>query len=374
MSVLNSTKRDHTTSLAFLDPNGGVGLQRYDTLKYRQFDKLTDKQLGFFWRPEEVDVLRDAKDFKELTDNEKHIFTSNLKRQILLDSVQGRAPVESFGPIVSLPELENWIITWTFSETIHSRSYTHIIRNVYSNPSKIFDEMMDIKEINDCGNDITTYYDDLIEYSSWFNLLGAGTHTVNGKKIVIDLYELKKKLWICLASVNILEGVRFYVSFACSWAFAELKKMEGNAKIIKFIARDENLHLASTQQLMKLLPQDDPEFVKISAECEPILIKMFDDAVIQEKEWADYLFKDGSMIGLNAHLLHEYVEWIANKRMTAVNLPTKYKGGSNPLPWTQKWIAGGDVQVAPQETEISSYIVGGTKQDVDGDTFKGFSL
>jgi ribonucleoside-diphosphate reductase beta chain len=188
------------------------------------------------------------------------------------------------------------------------------------------------------------------------------------------LYELKKKLWICLASVNILEGVRFYVSFACSWAFAELKKMEGNAKIIKFIARDENLHLASTQQLMKLLPQDDPDFVKISAECEPILIKMFDDAVIQEKEWADYLFKDGSMIGLNAHLLHEYVEWIANKRMTAVNLPTKYKGGSNPLPWTQKWIAGGDVQVAPQETEISSYIVGGTKQDVDGDTFKGFSL
>ena len=374
MSVLNSTKRDHTTSLAFLDPNGGVGLQRYDTLKYRQFDKLTDKQLGFFWRPEEVDVLRDAKDFKELTDNEKHIFTSNLKRQILLDSVQGRAPVESFGPIVSLPELENWIITWTFSETIHSRSYTHIIRNVYSNPSKIFDEMMDIKEINDCGNDITTYYDDLIEYSSWFNLLGAGTHTVNGKKIVIDLYELKKKLWICLASVNILEGVRFYVSFACSWAFAELKKMEGNAKIIKFIARDENLHLASTQQLMKLLPQDDPDFVKISAECEPILIKMFDDAVIQEKEWADYLFKDGSMIGLNAHLLHEYVEWIANKRMTAVNLPTKYKGGSNPLPWTQKWIAGGDVQVAPQETEISSYIVCGTKQDVDGDTFKGFSL
>ena len=374
MSVLNSTKRDHTTSLAFLDPNGGVGLQRYDTLKYRQFDKLTDKQLGFFWRPEEVDVLRDSKDFKELTDNEKHIFTSNLKRQILLDSVQGRAPVESFGPIVSLPELENWIITWTFSETIHSRSYTHIIRNVYSNPSKIFDEMMDIKEINDCGNDITTYYDDLIEYSSWFNLLGAGTHTVNGKKIVIDLYELKKKLWICLASVNILEGVRFYVSFACSWAFAELKKMEGNAKIIKFIARDENLHLASTQQLMKLLPQDDPDFVKISAECEPILIKMFDDAVIQEKEWADYLFKDGSMIGLNAHLLHEYVEWIANKRMTAVNLPTKYKGGSNPLPWTQKWIAGGDVQVAPQETEISSYIVGGTKQDVDGDTFKGFSL
>jgi len=374
MSVLNSTKRDHTTSLAFLDPKGGVGLQRYDTLKYRQFDKLTDKQLGFFWRPEEVDVLRDAKDFKDLTPNEQHIFTSNLKRQILLDSVQGRAPVESFGPIVSLPELENWIITWTFSETIHSRSYTHIIRNVYSDPSKIFDTMMDIKEINECGDDITAYYDDLIEYSSWYNLLGEGKHKVNGKTVEIDLYELKKKLWMCLASVNVLEGIRFYVSFACSWAFAELKKMEGNAKIIKFIARDENVHLASTQQLMKLLPSDDKDFVKIAKECEPELIKMFEDAVEQEKQWADYLFKDGSMIGLNAQLLKEYVEWIAHKRMTAVGLPSSYKGGSNPLPWTQKWIAGGDVQVAPQETEISSYVVGGTKQDVDSDTFKGFSL
>ena len=374
MSVLNSTKRDHTTSLAFLDPKGGVGLQRYDTLKYRQFDKLTDKQLGFFWRPEEVDVLRDAKDFKDLTPNEQHIFTSNLKRQILLDSVQGRAPVESFGPIVSLPELENWIITWTFSETIHSRSYTHIIRNVYSDPSKIFDTMMDIKEINECGDDITAYYDDLIEYSSWYNLLGEGKHKVNGKTVEIDLYELKKKLWMCLASVNVLEGIRFYVSFACSWAFAELKKMEGNAKIIKFIARDENVHLASTQQLMKLLPSDDKDFVKIAKECEPELIKMFEDAVEQEKQWANYLFKDGSMIGLNAQLLKEYVEWIAHKRMTAVGLPSSYKGGSNPLPWTQKWIAGGDVQVAPQETEISSYVVGGTKQDVDSDTFKGFSL
>ena len=374
MSVLNSTKRDHTTSLAFLDPKGGVGLQRYDTLKYRQFDKLTDKQLGFFWRPEEVDVLRDAKDFKDLTPNEQHIFTSNLKRQILLDSVQGRAPVESFGPIVSLPELENWIITWTFSETIHSRSYTHIIRNVYSDPSKIFDTMMDIKEINECGDDITAYYDDLIEYSSWYKLLGEGKHKVNGKTLEVDLYELKKKLWMCLASVNVLEGIRFYVSFACSWAFAELKKMEGNAKIIKFIARDENVHLASTQQLMKLLPSDDPDYAKIAKECEADLIKMFEDAVEQEKQWADYLFKDGSMIGLNAQLLKEYVEWIANKRMTAVGLPSSYKGGSNPLPWTQKWIAGGDVQVAPQETEISSYVVGGTKQDVDAETFKGFSL
>ena len=375
MSVFDVQNRvDHTAVASFLDPSGGPTIQRYDTLKYKQFDQLTDKQLGFFWRPEEVDIYQDAKDFKALTEHEQHIFTSNLKRQILLDSVQGRAPAESFGSIVSLPELENWIITWTFSETIHSRSYTHIIRNVYSDPSKIFDTMMDIKEINECGDDITAYYDDLIEYSSWYNLLGEGKHKVNGKTIEIDLYELKKKLWMCLASVNVLEGIRFYVSFACSWAFAELKKMEGNAKIIKFIARDENVHLASTQQLMKLLPSDDKDFVKIAKECEPELIKMFEDAVEQEKQWANYLFKDGSMIGLNAQLLKEYVEWIAHKRMTAVGLPSSYKGGSNPLPWTQKWIAGGDVQVAPQETEISSYVVGGTKQDVDSDTFKGFSL
>jgi len=375
MSVLNLKKnRDHTKSLAFLDPKGGVGMQRYDTLKYRQFDKLTDKQLGFFWRPEEVDVLRDAKDFKDLTPWEQHIFTSNLKRQILLDSVQGRSPNMAFLPLVSLPELETWIETWAFSETIHSRSYTHIIRNVYNDPSKVFDEMYEIKEITDCAGDITKYYDDLIQYTNWYNMLGVGEHTVNGKKITVNEYELKKKLWLCLASVNVLEGVRFYVSFACSWAFAELKKMEGNAKIIKFIARDENVHLASTQQLMKLLPTDDKDYAKIRTETEAEVTQMFTDAVEQEKAWADYLFRDGSMIGLNAELLKEYVEWIANKRMISVGYSSEFKGGSNPLPWTQKWIAGGDVQVAPQETEISSYVVGGTKQDVNENTFSGLSL
>ena len=375
MSVLNANQRNrHLESLMFLDPNGGVDIQRYDTLKYKQFDKLTDKQLGFFWRPEEVDVLRDAADFKQLTEHEKHIFTSNLKRQILLDSVQGRAPADSFNPLVSLPELENWVTTWTFNETIHSRSYTHIIRNVYSNPSVIFDEMMDIEEIVDCASDISKHYDDLIEMGQWYNLLGEGTHTVNGKKITVDLYELKKLIWKAMVSVNILEGVRFYVSFACSWAFAELKKMEGNAKIIKLICRDENVHLGSTQTLLKLMPKDDPDFAKIQQETQDEMVQLFVDAVDQEKAWADYLFKDGSMIGLNAQLLHDYVEWTANKRMTAIGLSSPYKGGSNPLPWTQKWIAGAEVQVAPQETEISSYVIGGTKQDVNGSTFAGMKL
>src|SRR6056300_277026 len=295
MTVLNKTTTNHTTAKMFFDEP--LGMQRFDTLKYRAFDKLTDKQLGFFWRPEEVDILRDASDFKNLTDHEQHIFTSNLKRQIVLDSVQGRAPAESFGSIVSLPELENWIITWTFSETIHSRSYTHIIRNVYANPSKVFDEMLDIQEIVDCAKDISEYYDASIRANSLYNLFGEGEHKVTYGKtgmtetIDVNMYDLKKKLWLALNSINVLEGVRFYVSFACSWAFAELKKMEGNAKIIKFIARDENTHLAASQTIIKSLPKDDPDFEKIAKECEPQVIKMFEDAVQQEKEWAEYLFK-----------------------------------------------------------------------------------
>tara|TARA_Y100000385_G_scaffold285960_1_gene346913 strand:+ start:1278 stop:2375 length:1098 start_codon:yes stop_codon:yes gene_type:complete len=365
MTVLDTkNKTHHTKATMFLDPTGGPVVQRYDTLKYKQFDKLTDKQLGFFWRPEEVDITKDATDFKNLTDFEQHIFTSNLKRQIILDSVQGRSPNLAFLPIVSLPELETWIETWAFSETIHSRSYTHIIRNVYPDPSKVFDEMLDIQEICDCADSITENYDKLIEY----NLLRE-----KGYK-TYDEYEHKKAIWLAIMSVNILEGVRFYVSFACSWAFAELKRMEGNAKIIKLIARDENVHLASTQQMLKFLPKDDPDFEKIRKETYAECTQMFVDAVEQEKTWADYLFKDGSIIGLNAELLKQYVEFIAAKRMHAVGQEKIYNSGTNPLPWTQAWITGGSVQVAPQETEISSYVIGGTKQDVDDNTFKGFSL
>ena len=348
MRVISKAEKSHLERNMFFD--GEVEIARYDQVKYPQFEKLTSKQLGFFWRPEEVDIVRDSKDFRSLTESEQHIFTSNLKRQILLDSVQGRAPNLAFLPIVSLPELETWIETWSFSETIHSRSYTHIIRNIYSNPGEVFDSIMDIKPIVDCAKDIGKYYDRLIEFPT------------------------KSNLWLALNSVNALEGIRFYVSFACSWAFTELKKMEGNAKIIKLICRDENVHLGSTQQLLKLLPQDDPDFVSIKKEYSEEVTKMFDDVVIQEKEWADYLFKDGSMIGLNAEVLKDYVDWIANKRRTAIGMPIVGKGGSNPLPWTQKWISGGDVQVAPQETEITSYVVGGVKKDVEDNTFAGLTL
>lgn len=382
MSVFdtNSGRKNHTDSLAFLDPNGGVTVQRFDRMKYPQFDRLTESQLGFFWRPQEVAILKDATDFRDLSPHEQHIFTSNLKRQIILDSVQGRAPMAAFGPLISLPEIESFVTAWTFSESIHSRSYTHIIRNVYADPGVVFDSMMEIAEIADCAKDISKHYDRLIELTKWYDLLGEGWHTIvtnDGAKLEINvsLREIKKALWLALMSVNVLEGVRFYVSFACSWAFAELKQMEGNAKIIKFIARDENLHLAATQTLLKLLPRDDPDFVSIAEETREEAIQLFRDAVDQEKAWASYLFKDGSIIGLNEELLTDYVEWIADRRLVAVGLPAIYgTKPANPLPWTQKWISGQDVQVAPQESEKNDYIIGAVKQDVGKDTFKGFSL
>ena len=357
MPILKKNKQSHLKKNMFFDE--GVDIARYDQLKYPQLDKITEKQLGFFWRPEEVDVSKDKKDFHELSKHEQHIFTSNLKRQILLDSVQGRAPNLAFLPICSLPELENWIETWSFFETIHSRSYTHIIRNIYPNPSIVFDSMLDVKEIVECGNDIATYYDDLIDCNN------SATNTK----------QHKQSLWMCMMSANALEGIRFYVSFACSWAFAELKKMEGNAKIIKFIARDENTHLAGTTTLLKLMRREDKEMEKIAKESEKECTALFVKVIEQEKQWAEYLFRNGSMIGLNESILKDYVEWVGSKRMRAVGLTSPYSvPQANPLPWTEKWIAGGNVQVAPQETEISSYVVGGVKKDVDDNTLKGLSL
>jgi ribonucleoside-diphosphate reductase beta chain len=371
-SVFNSeNKKDHMNVKAFFDDAPTIA--RFDKQKYPFLEKLTRQQMGFFWVPDEVDLTRDSKDFRALTDHEQHIFTSNLKRQILLDSVQGRAPTVAFGPICSLPELENWIVAWTFSESVHSRSYTHIIRNVYSDPSKVLDDILNMQEIVDCAKDISKNYDDLIELNNDRENPHQGYDWTYNKTDDPE-YAHKKALWLALMSVNILEGIRFYVSFACSWAFAELKKMEGNAKIIKLICRDENLHLAGTQQLLKVLPNDDPDFMKIREETRDECLEMFRSAAEQEKAWADYLFKDGSMIGLNKELLSEYVEWITNRRLQAASLPTLYKTGSNPLPWTQKWISGSEVQVAPQETELSSYIIGQVKQDVDTNTFKGMSL
>ena len=365
MAVLNTQKFDHTEKMAFFD--GELGMQRYDTIKYRAFDKLTDKQLGFFWRPEEVDILKDAKDFKELTENERHVFTSNLKRQILLDSVQGRAPAEAFNPITSLPELENWITTWTFSETIHSRSYTYIMKNVYPDPTAVLDTIIETPEIMARAKTVTEAYDKFITYAHKYHLDGKGSEK-----------ELKKLLYLTLVNVNILEGIRFYVSFACSFAFGELKLMEGSAKIISLIARDENLHLAVSQNIINNYRRNegDKDMLDIIKETEQEVYDMYDTAVQQEKEWAKFLFKDGSMIGLNDTLLNQYVEFMANKRMKAIGLKGPYDQptNNNPLPWTTHWLNSRGLQNAPQETEIESYVVGGIKQDVEKETFKGFKL
>ena len=335
-----------------------VDIARYDQVKYPHIQKLQEKMSSFFWTPDEIDVTKDKIDFNKLTESEQHIFTSNLKRQILLDSVQGRSPNIALLPICSLPEVELLIETWAFFETIHSKSYTHLIRNVYPNPSVVFDEMVTIKEIVECGADVSKYYDNLIQFKGKYGS-----------------YEHKKALYLCMMSIFILEGIRFYVSFACSWAFAELKNMEGNAKIIKLIARDENTHLSASIMIIKGLMKEDKDYEKIKDDTEEEVMGMFMSAIEQERDWCDYLFQDGSMIGLNADLLKEYIEWIAAKRIKTVGYPVPFHvSKANPLPYTEKWIGGGNVQVAPQETEITSYLVGGVKQDIEADTLKGLSL
>lgn len=355
-SVFKINTKGHMEKDLFFDE--GVDIARYDMVKYPPLQKLYEKMLSFYWTPDEIDVTKDKLDFNKLTPNEQHIFTSNLKRQILLDSVQGRSPDLALLPLASNPELELLIETWAFFETIHSRSYTHVIRNVYANPSKIFDEITSIPEISECGTAISEHYDNLINY--------RGTY---------GDYKHKKLLYLCLISIYILEGIRFYVSFACSWAFAELKQMEGNAKIIKLIARDENTHLAASLNIIRTLIKEDKDFVKIKEETNDEVAALFEEALTQEEEWCDYLFGNGSMIGLNAELLKEYVRWIGAKRIKSLNYTVPFSTHlHNPLPWTEKWISGGSVQVAPQETEITSYVVGGTKQDVTETTFKGLSL
>ncbi|NLY63467.1 MAG: ribonucleotide-diphosphate reductase subunit beta [Alcaligenaceae bacterium] len=354
-----------------------VNVARYDQQKYEIFEKLIEKQLSFFWRPEEVDVSQDRIDYAALPEHEKHIFISNLKYQTLLDSIQGRSPNVALLPLVSIPELETWIETWSFSETIHSRSYTHIIRNIVTNPSMVFDDIVVNEHILDRARDISMYYDDLIKLTQLHNLFGEGEHNLNGKVVKVSLRELKKQLYLCLMAVNALEAIRFYVSFACSFAFAERELMEGNAKIIKLIARDEALHLTGTQHMLNILRSgdDDPEMAEIAKEVHQDCFDLFKKAAIQEKEWAEYLFKDGSMIGLNKDILCQYVEYITNLRMQAVGLEPAFAGSKqNPIPWINAWLSSDNVQVAPQEVEISSYLIGQIDAEVNADALQQFEL
>ena len=376
MTVFNTEEVDTKKQPMFFGKP--LGVQRYDNFKYNQFENLTKQQLGYFWRPEEVSLQKDRGDYQSLRPEQKHIYTSNLKYQIMLDSVQGRAPGMAFLPYCSLPELEACMEVWSFMEMIHSRSYTYVIKNVYPDPSEVFDKILTDDRILQRAASVTESYDTFINYAQEW---GQGHMWEDGWKAsptsVWTRKDLKRHLYRAVANVNILEGIRFYVSFACSFAFGELKLMEGSAKIISLIARDENQHLAITQNIINNWRKgDDPEMTEIVKEEEQWTYKMFDRCVNEEKIWAEYLFKDGSMIGLNDKLLHQYVEWIANKRMKAIGLKPVYDipARNNPLPWTQHWISSKGLQVAPQETEVESYIVGGIKQDVKKDTFSGFKL
>ena len=376
MTVFNSHEVDTKKQPMFFGKP--LGVQRYDSYKYPIFERLTTTQLGYFWRPEEVSLQKDRSDYQMLRPEQKHIFTSNLKYQVMLDSVQGRGPGMAFSPYCSLPELEACMGVWEFMEQIHSRSYTHIIKNVYSDPSEVFDTILKDDRILERAESVTSAYNDFINSAHQYDQSNWWKGDMRGHiSARMEIKDLKRKLYRAVANVNILEGIRFYVSFACSFAFGELKLMEGSAKIISLIARDENQHLAITQTILKNWRNgDDPDMVEIAKEEEPWLIKTFERTVDEEKRWAEYLFKDGSMIGLNDKLLQQYVEWVANRRIRAIGFKPIYDvpARNNPLPWTEHWISSKGLQVAPQETEVESYIVGGIKQDVKKDTFSGFKL
>ena len=376
MTVFNTSYVDSKKQPMFF--GSPLGVQRYDSYKYPVFDKLTQQQLGYFWRPEEVSLQKDRADYQTLRPEQKHIFTSNLKYQILLDSVQGRGPGMAFIPYCSLPELEACMTVWEFMEMIHSRSYTYIIKNVYPDPSEVFDSILNNDKILERASSVTGAYDDFINSSQQYGTSNDWIFAQEGAGYAKESrIELKRKLYRAIANVNILEGIRFYVSFACSFAFGELKLMEGSAKIISLIARDENQHLVITQNILnKWREGDDPEMQQIAKEEEEWVRGAFENCVNEEKRWAEYLFKDGSMIGLNDKLLWSYVEWIANRRMKAIGLKPLYdiSAKNNPLPWTEHWISSKGLQVAPQETEVESYVVGGIKQDITKDSFSGFKL
>lgn len=363
-TVFNRNEIDFTKEPMFFGADQNV--QRYDVFKYPQLDKLNQTMLGYFWRPEEVSLQKDRSDYAEFRPEQKHIFTSNLKYQTLLDSVQGRGPSLAFLPYISNPELEGCVITWDFFETIHSRSYTHIIKNVYSNPAEVFDTILNDKEIVKRAISVTENYDRFSKIAEDYFHKGKGT-----------IQDVKKQLYLAMVNVNILEGLRFYVSFACTFAFGELKLMEGSAKIISLIARDESQHLALSTHIIKNWQQgDDADMLKIVKDNNDTVYEMYKNCVAEEKAWARHLMKDGSIIGLNETLLDRYVEFIANKRLKAIGLDPIFEQPvtQNPLPWTQHWLSSSGLQVAPQETEVESYIVGGVKQDVTKETFKGFKL
>jgi ribonucleoside-diphosphate reductase beta chain len=376
IQVFNKNNVDFTKQYMFFGEQPNVS--RFDIPRYDIYTKLYEKQWGFFWQPSEVDLSKDNRDFKTLPENEQHIFVKNLLFQSLLDSVQSRAPALALIPHVSLPELESMIELWTAFESLHNFSYQWIVKGVFNDSTEILDGIVLDPHILQRADAVAKYYDEFLEYSSWYRVLGRGKHTiiseVDGETTtkVFDLNEreLKRRLLLCMASINVLEGVRFYASFACSFAFAERGLMEGNAKVISLIARDENLHLALTQNILKKWAsgEDDPVMAELWQENQEVITQMYIDCVAQEREWSAYLFQYGPMLGLTEDILNEYSSYIAGKRMRAIGLKHNFPS-KNPLGWTDKYLNGADNQVAPQEAEISNYVVGAVEHDVTEDTF-----
>jgi ribonucleoside-diphosphate reductase beta chain len=366
-----------------------VGIARYDKVRYPQFNKLTERAHSYNWIPDEVDLTKDVKDFRKLMESEQEIVITNLRRQILSDTFAARGPSITLLPLVSQPELETWIQTWAFFETVHSRSYTHIIRTVFpTDPGRVLDGILDVPEIVSSVKDTSDVFDRLYKYGALYNLYREGVLVIERPGTPANAYrdsfrdelyisekELKKLIYLAFVQMNILEGIRFYVSFACTWAFAEQRKMmEGNAKVLKLICRDENLHLAGTQHVIKVL-SEDPDFEDIIKETEPEVRQMFRDAVKQEQDFAKFVLRKGSTLGLSVEILSSYVEHRAHKCMSLLGYESDYKHASQDnMPWTKKWISGGDVQVAPQETQITSYRIGVLDTAVNENAFEGYKL
>lgn len=372
-TIYNQSKVDFGAQPLFFgaEPN----IARNDMMKYPQLERMDKKMQSFFWQPEEIALLKDRNDYLNMGAGARHMFLENLRFQTLLDSVQERGPTLAFLPVCSLPELEQCLITWGFFEKIHSQSYQYIIKNVFPDPTPVFDVITEHAQIASRAATVTAAYDDYI--NAYYRHVGArqlGISQDDERFSIPSEYELKKKLYKALMSVNVLEGIRFYVSFACNFALAENKLMVGSASILKLICRDENLHLGLTQTLIRSMinGNEGEEWFTIANECADESLEMFEVAVSQEKEWAKYLFSEGDILGLNANILGQYVDHISNKRLTSIKLPNIFKKTENPLPWMDKWISSKDVQVAPQETEIVAYVSSsGINSDVRPDDFKG---
>jgi ribonucleoside-diphosphate reductase beta chain len=344
-----STKTDYLNRKMFLDPAGPVTIQRFEEVKYKKIADFETTARGFFWVPEEISLTKDAGDFKDASDAVRHIFTSNLLRQTALDSLQGRAPSQVFTPVVSLPELEALIYNWTFFETnIHSRSYSHIIRNIYNVPKDIFNTIHDTKEIVDMASSVGDYYDAL--------------HVINCRKEAGERINEKthiKAIYMALHASYALEAFRFMVSFATSLAMVENKIFIGNGNIIGLILQDELLHKGWTAYLINQVVKEDPRFAEVKTETEQEVYNLYMDVIREEKEWADYLFKLGPVIGLNANILRDFVDYTAVGALKEIGI--KYNNPapkSTPIPWFNKHVNTSSKQTALQENESTNYVIG----------------